>query len=270
MRRWLNDLRHGARFATQIADARGFPHEIARYELGIDDLPGQERLGEAKRENLRLTAAALDGTMIAAGEILSLWRLAGAPTARRGYASAAAIRDGELIAEVGGGTCLLSTVLYNAALLAGMGVVERHNHSIDTYGEDRYFELGRDATIEYGYRDLRLRNPHGHALRVAVDVGQGRVVVTLSAPARMSAEVQLIVSTPQIEAPGERVTLDPSLEAGARRVIREGLPGIRVRTTRVTRLATGEVRSEDLGPSHYQPVAAVVSVGIRRSRGVRA
>ena len=47
---------------------------------------------------------------------------------------------------------------FNAGLLAGLEIVERSEHSVDTYSDQRYFELGRDTTIEYGYLDLRFRN----------------------------------------------------------------------------------------------------------------
>ena len=76
--------------------------------------------------------------------------------------------EGRIVIGEGGSTCLLSTVLYNAGLLAGLDVVERHAHSTDVYGASRYYELGRDATILYGVLDLRFRNPYPFAVLLDV------------------------------------------------------------------------------------------------------
>ena len=137
-----------------------FPHRFEGYRLPLLIYPGQEHLAEGKRHNQRLMASALHGARVEPGEVLSLWRLSGRPSARRGYLEGSAIVDGRITAEAGGAVCLLSTVLYNAGLLAALEIVERHAHSADIYGEARYFELGRDATIEYGVLDVRFRNPH--------------------------------------------------------------------------------------------------------------
>ena len=172
LRRGLSDLASGQRFASKRAPFEA-EHAFGEYTLPLTVYPGQEAAAEAKQRNSELLAAALDGSVVGPGEVWSLWRLAGAPTRAKGYGEAAAIVDGELTAVVGGATCLVSTVVYNAGLLAGLEIVERHQHSVDTYGEQRYFELGRDATIEYGYIDLRFRNdfPWPLMLRVAVDNG---------------------------------------------------------------------------------------------------
>ncbi|MEZ4501526.1 MAG: VanW family protein [Dehalococcoidia bacterium] len=171
--------------------------------------------------------------MIEPGETWSLWRAAGRPTMKRGYMEAAALRNGRLTWDVGGAICLVSTVVYNAALLSGATVVERRPHSVDSYGPDRYFELGRDATIEYGYIDLRFRNDGPAAIRLHVDaddVGvQASMWATEPVPATWKLEVTLLAA-----ANGE----------------------IRVRTDRRLVRSDGVVlRREDLGISSYRSAA---------------
>lgn len=47
-----------------------------------------------------------------------------------------------------------------------MEILERHHHSLDIYKEqDRYTPLGADATVVYGYKDLRFRNPYAFPIR---------------------------------------------------------------------------------------------------------
>lgn len=164
LRRAIADRRAGVTFADARGDANGFPHGVCAYERRLVCYPGQEAAFAAKRANIARSLAAVDATLIPPGATFSFWRLVGRPTRARGYAPAAAIRGGVLGTEVGGAVCLASTLLFNVALLAGMEITERQCHSIDSYGDARYFELGRDAAVEHPYIDLRFRNPHDVSL----------------------------------------------------------------------------------------------------------
>ncbi|HEX5479009.1 MAG TPA: VanW family protein, partial [Dehalococcoidia bacterium] len=137
------------RFASRRDAGGELTQRICAYALPIACYPGQEQRYEGKVRNLSLSMAAIDGALVMPGEVLSFWRLVGRPTRAAGYKEAAALKAGRLTSEVGGSICLASTVLYNVGLLAGMGILERYCHSVDTYGDARYFELGRDAAVEY-------------------------------------------------------------------------------------------------------------------------
>ena len=195
-RRHLRDRRGGDTFATRRGDPSAFPHRFEGYELPMIIYPGQEHLAEGKRHNQRLLAQALDGVRVEPGEVLSLWRCAGRPSARRGYLPGAAIVAAELTSEDGGATCQLSTVLYNAGLLAGLDVVERHAHSVDVYGEARYFEPGRDATIEYGVLDVRFRNPYPFAVLLELAADDDRVAASFRAPVADLPAIEITVEVP--------------------------------------------------------------------------
>ena len=195
--------------------------------------PGQEHLAEGKRHNQRLMAHALDGVRVEPGEVLSLWRCAERPSARRGYLPGAAIVAGELTSEDGGATCQLSTVLYNAGLLAGLDVVERHAHSVDVYGEARYFEPGRDATIEYGVLDVRFRNRYPFPVLLEFTADDDRVAASFRAPVADLPAVGITVEQPPAE--------DSTWSARTLRTINpRGTP------------PDGEPRREDLGWSVYR------------------
>ena len=125
-RRRARDRRARTRFTTVRGQAP-LAHSFAEYQLAIRDYPGQEALAEGKRVNQRVMARALDGALIAPGEVLSLGRFAGRPSRQRGYLEAAATVEGRLISDIGGATCLLATVVYNSALSTGARVaVERY------------------------------------------------------------------------------------------------------------------------------------------------
>jgi vancomycin resistance protein VanW len=122
-----------------------------------------------KRTNLARASAGIDGLLVGSGASWSFWATIGRPTTARGYAAGRTIVDGVLTREAGGGLCQLSGLLYHLALVGGLEVVERHPHSLDLYhDQDRVTPLGADATVVWGYKDLRLRNPHPHAIALRI------------------------------------------------------------------------------------------------------
>jgi hypothetical protein len=231
LRRGAADLTSRARFASKRT-WRGPAHAWGTYALPLTTYAGQEHTAEAKRQNTDLLVAALDRSVVQPGELWSLWRLAGAPTRAKGYGEAAAIIDGELTTAIGGSTCLVSTVVFNAGLLAGLELAERTAHSVDTYEERRYFELGQDATIEYGYLDLRFRNDFPWPLVLQVSATADGVHATFAGAVEQPFEVKLTVE-----------------------VDRSELDGIRARTTRTRRGGGLPTQVRSFGSS-YRRLAA--------------
>jgi vancomycin resistance protein VanW len=251
----------GVRFADGRIEPASFAHVFAHYSLPVIDYPGQEALAEGKRRNQRVMAGLLHGALLQPGETFSLWRYAGRPGVRLGYGHAAALKDGVLTSDIGGGTCLLATVVYNLGLLAGLQIVERKCHSLDLYGEARYFELGRDASIEYGYADVRFRNSHGCPVALAFEIEEGRVCGWVRAPERPTFEATIEVSPPAIRPPPLKQLVNRSFSGCESRLVEEGLAGVTTRTVRVLRFADGRVQRDDLGESVHHPRARVLEVG---------
>ncbi|WP_066810572.1 VanW family protein [Sphingomonas asaccharolytica] len=113
-------------------------------------------LNAGKIQNLRAAISGLDGIEIGAGDVLSFWRQVGKPLRRRGFVEGRELREGCMIATVGGGLCQLSNALHEAALDAGLEVVERHAHTRIVPGSRA--EAGRDATVLWNYLDFRIRS----------------------------------------------------------------------------------------------------------------
>lgn len=113
---------------------------------------------EQKKQNLRLAADRIRRYTVMPGEVFSFWRTVGNPNTSA-FAASRGIRAGVLQLERGGGLCQASGIIYHLALTAGFDIIERYNHSKDLYtDETRFCPLGSDATVAYGYRDLRVRN----------------------------------------------------------------------------------------------------------------
>lgn len=70
------------------------------------------------------------------------------------YQKATVIVNGEFVKGIGGGVCQASTTLYNAVLMAGLEILEVHNHTLPV----GYVERGFDAMVNDSGLDLRFRN----------------------------------------------------------------------------------------------------------------
>ncbi|MCY3918432.1 MAG: VanW family protein [Chloroflexi bacterium] len=253
-RRCLRDRRRRVDFARRRGDPAAFPHRFSGYQLPFIIYAGQEQYAAAKRHNQRLMASALHCLRVDPGQVFSLWRCAGRPRARRGYLPGVVLVDGRIAMDEGGSTCLLSTVLYNAGLLAGLDVVERHAHSTDVYGESRYYELGRDATILYGVLDLRFRNPYPFPVLLDVTVDDARVAAVFRAPVPDLPAVEITVAGHGDEDRERATAASPRLlRVGALRTITP--PG-------------GAPRTESVGWSEYRiPGATAGPAGEDRRAG---
>src|SRR5205814_4627950 len=89
----------------------------------------EHALTAGKIHNLRLALRAIDGVEVKPGEVFSFWKQVGRTTRRRGFVEGRELREGCLVRSVGGGLCQLSNGLYEAALDAGLEIIERHAHS---------------------------------------------------------------------------------------------------------------------------------------------
>lgn len=106
--------------------------------------------------NMALALAACNGSVIEPGETWSFNACTGnSNLTSLGYRPATVIIGGKLVPGIGGGLCQSSTTIYNAAIRTNMEIVERYCH----YYQSTYADAGLDATIDYPYLDLKLKNP---------------------------------------------------------------------------------------------------------------
>ncbi|HYH82519.1 MAG TPA: VanW family protein [Longimicrobium sp.] len=190
-RRARSDRARGIAFA----EARGGGEWPVRVELWQRVMPST--VLEAKLANLRLGASLVDRSAVEPGARWSFWHRVGRPGAARGFREGRNIVDGRLVKQVGGGLCQLSSLLYHLALLGGLEVEERHAHSLDIYREEeRFTPLGADATVVWGFKDLRLRNPHAAAVSIGCRVEGDRLIGELRSASELPARSVAFVREP--------------------------------------------------------------------------
>ena len=130
-------------------------YELCRVKQEIHNTP----FVDEKMANLCLAFSKMDNLLLRDGGVFSLWAIIGNPDEKYGWQSGRTRINDIMTTSPGGGLCQLSTLLYHLALLSGFEIIERFPHSADGYDENqRYTPLGIDATILYGYKDLRFRN----------------------------------------------------------------------------------------------------------------
>lgn len=148
--------------------------------------------------NIRRAARLLNGSLVLPGQEFSLSRTFGPTTPDSGWERAPAFVGGEVEVAVAGGICQVSSTLYNAALMAGMTVTERHAHSRPVMS----VPPGRDATVAWGIADLRFQNRRPGPVTILARAEGRRLTVSISGPGEMPPRVSLSVRTSTV---GDRI-----------------------------------------------------------------
>jgi vancomycin resistance protein VanW len=137
---------------------------------------------ENKWHNLAIAIRCIEPVIIPPGQIFSFSHLVGNPSETRGYQVGRTLVNGQLQAVAGGGLCQLSGLIYLLALHTDCAILERYPHSQDIYtDETRFTPLGSDATVVYGYKDLRIKNQTTTPIRFQFDLYKTQITGVIMA-----------------------------------------------------------------------------------------
>jgi vancomycin resistance protein VanW len=207
----------------------------------------------SQRHNARLSAEDLNGKVIPPGKEFSFNRAVKSWSMDRGYVKAPVSFDGELVRAFGGGVCQTSTTLYNAALLAGLPIEERHSHVFVAH----YVPPGQDAAVAFPGIDLRFKNPYPWPIRIKARTFNDRLEVRLFGAERPKRKVEIAADVLSVTEP-ERMTRSVSVGAGHNYIRNPGSQGCRVVTYRLTSGAGGSVQRERLSDDTYQAMNRII------------
>jgi vancomycin resistance protein YoaR len=126
------------RLTTEEAESMKPTELLASYRTDYAVVPDDG----TRVENLGISSGAVDGTLLAPGEVFSM----NGKVAALDYNEAKVIVDGAETKADGGGLCQVTSTLYNAANFAGLDVIERTPHSAQL----PYIRPGMDATVWWG------------------------------------------------------------------------------------------------------------------------
>ncbi len=168
--------------------------------------------GSASGANIELAASRLNATIVEPGAVVSFLAAVGGISAAAGFRPGPGIAGGEVVEDmIGGGVCVVSTLLYRAAWNAGLPVIERRGHSLWLAAfSDR---PGMDAAVIDPGQDLRVRNDTGAPIYLVATARGGQVSLSLwgrgdgritrpGAPQVRDGETVQVVNTRVVRAAG--------------------------------------------------------------------
>lgn len=240
--------------ARKISDIMnmGIKDKIVTFSTFFDDSSLN------RNHNISLAAKALDNLLLGKGKIFSFNELVGEASLSNGYREAPVIVNKELVMGPGGGICQVSSTIYNAALLSGMAIEERHHHSIPV----TYLPPGLDATIAYNYLDLRFRNNLPFHVLIHMQVlGNELRAIFFGDPSR-SFEVEVITRNISSIPPPVHYRELSDKPSSYREIIQAGRKGYIVETIRIFFKDGVEISRESLGQDHYAPLPVIRAVGM--------
>ena len=143
--------------------------------------------------NIQLAVQAIDGIVLAPGEQFSYNDALGERTAEKGYKAAGAYSGGQVVQEIGGGICQVSSSLYYAALLANLQIDSRTCH----YFPVAYLPPGLDATVSWGGPEFKFTNNRDWPIKIvaSVDTSKNTVSVHLVGTDEDGSYVQMTYAT---------------------------------------------------------------------------
>lgn len=132
-------------------------------------------LNIGRMENIRVGCLYID-QVYQPGDVFSFNAIAGPYRASRGYQPSPVLVDGGTVAGYGGGTCQVSTTLYNALLQQPqyLTVLHRRPHGP---GGASYAPHGVDAAVGTDYLDLRFRNDYDFPITIDSTVQNGALCI---------------------------------------------------------------------------------------------
>ncbi|NLN78818.1 MAG: hypothetical protein GX141_07865 [Armatimonadetes bacterium] len=223
-------------------------HVLANYSTSL------RGRSQAQIHNLNLAINQIDGYILYPGKTFSFVEVVGPWTADMGYQKAPVSYDGELIRDWGGGVCQASSTLYNAALLAGLKIEERHRH----HWPAKYAPVGRDAAVAYSSVDLKFTNTTPAPIRIAGEIKGDTISFCLLSKHEPTYRVWVESQVVSIIKPGE-VILSGSADHGRLKLLNKGQPGFHVVTYRCFE-HPGKTRREIVSDDTYPAMNKVVQV----------
>ena len=185
-----------------------------------------------RNTNVRLAAEAINGTVIKPGHEFSFNGTVGQRTEAKGYKGAAAYNNGEVVQEIGGGVCQVSTTLYNAVFKAGLKISYRRSHTF----EPNYVTPGRDATVSYEQPDFKFINTSSTAIGLRASYADQKMTVSVYGIPILDDGITWDLESKKVEdlgVPEPEYVEDQTLDPGVEKTTSKGSSGSRWETYKV-------------------------------------
>jgi vancomycin resistance protein YoaR len=238
---------------TQDALAMGITGLYSSYTTYYGGVPN-------RIHNVEVVSHLVDNTLIPPGKEFSFNGTTGERNAAKGLLEAPVIINGELQNGLGGGTCQVSTTVFNAAYEGGLPITARTNHALYI----SHYPQGRDATVNYPDTDLKFVNDTDHWLLLRTFVSSSSLTVNLYGTPenrRVVSETAPLVTTGPVP---EKVVKDPTLLVGERVVDHQGSPPLSTSVNRKVYDENGKLLYDNTWYSSYVGDKSIIRVGTKK------
>ena len=234
--------------------AEAFPNELGSYSTKFNVSNSN------RNNNIKLATNKINGTIILPGETFSYNQTVGKRTIQAGFKEAGAYAGGQVVQEVGGGICQVSSTLYNAVLYANLEIVERSNHHFET----SYVAASRDATVSWGTLDFKFKNNRKYPIKVVATCNNGVVSVGIYG-IKEEVEYEVIIQSKKLSTVYRETKYenDNSIESGKEVVVQNGHEGCISEAYKIVRLNGETISSTLLSRDKYYALDRIIKIGTK-------
>lgn len=232
-----------------------FPNTLGTFTT-IYDASNKNR-----SNNIVLATQKINGTVILPGETFSYNQIVGKRTIAAGFKEAGAYAGGQVIQDVGGGICQVSSTLYNAVLYANLEIVDRSNH----YFQTSYVDAGRDATVSWGGPDFKFKNNRTYPIKIEASAKNGVSKITIKG-IKEEKEYEVVIQSKVTSIVQKNVKYEEnnSLEDTVEQVKQEGHNGCTSKAYKILRLNGVTVSTELLSSDYYHALDKIIIKGTKK------
>lgn len=128
-----------------------------------------------RNNNVTRACQSINELILNPGEEFSYNLALGQRTLASGYLGAGAYSNGEVVTEVGGGICQVSSALYYCTLLSNLKITDRTCH----YFPVSYVPAGLDATVSWRNPDFKFVNNREYPIKIIASTNLENYTVTV-------------------------------------------------------------------------------------------
>jgi len=211
-----------------------------------------------RRHNIQVGADAVNGILIAPGEEFSLVKALGAIDASTGYLTELVIKNNKTIPEYGGGLCQVGTTIFRSALMSGLPITARQNHS---YRVAYYEPAGTDAAIYDPWPDVRFLNDSGNYILIQSRIVKDDLYFDFwgKKDGRIASSTTPVVYNITAPAPA-KIVETTDLKPGEKKCTEKAHNGADAYFDYTVTYASGDVKTNRF-KSHYVPWQEVCLIG---------
>lgn len=246
---------------VDVLEAEVKASDLANVNSKISSFKTSFKPSDVNRtENLKIAAAALNGTVVMPGGIFSMNKALGPRLASKGYKEAPIIIKNTVQPGLAGGICQVTSTVYNAALLGNFKIVSRRNHGLLV----SYVGAGRDATIAGDAIDFKFRNTNKYPIYINAVMGQSTLTVNFyGANEHPGQTVEISTEIYEWLKPNIEYIQDSTLENGKKVVEEKPIKGAKSKTYRSVYVNGKLVSKELVSNDTYKKADGKIRIGTK-------